>query len=229
MQWTGSDDGGGGHGSAAALRNVTPHPPSLPTSHLSSLPLQPLLQPTPFAAAAGAAAASQWSSRAGQGRAGCGPAEPGWMWSGWAGPGRILFATSPQLHRHANRRCRRRPSDAAEEERNPRAGAAPQNKIKFALGLMIVCSRQKKVCSKFNVGLQTMEKVYIDERKVYIQDWKTSKKFTKCLLLCRKSLHFWRKSLHFQEKKFTFLTKKFTSFIRKMQKSLLSANHCKPM
>ena len=27
------------------------------------------------------------------------------------------------------------------EERNPRAGAAPQSRIKFALGLMIVCSR----------------------------------------------------------------------------------------
>ncbi|MFM7700062.1 MAG: hypothetical protein ACKO7V_04645, partial [Bacteroidota bacterium] len=51
-----------------------------------------------------------------------------------------------------------------------RARAPPQNKIKFALGLMIVCSRQKKVCSKFNVGLQTMKKVYIDARKVYIQD-----------------------------------------------------------
>ena len=79
------------------------------------------------------------SGPAGPGRAECGPAGPG-----RAGPGRILLATSPHLHRHANRRRRRRPSDAAEEERNPRAGAAPQSRIKFTHGLMIVCSRQKR-------------------------------------------------------------------------------------
>ena len=66
-----------------------PHPPR--PSHLPPLPLQLLLPPTPLAAAACAAAASQWSSRARPGRAGCGPAEPGRMWSGWAGLGRILF------------------------------------------------------------------------------------------------------------------------------------------
>ena len=116
-----------------------PTPPTLPTSHLSSLPLQPLLPRCRRRRGGGVPVVQP--GRAGPGRAGCVPAEPGRMWSGRAGQGRILFATSPQLHRHANRRRRRRPSDAAEEERNPRAGAAPQSRIKFALGLMIVCSR----------------------------------------------------------------------------------------
>ena len=66
---------------------------SLPTSHLSSLPLQPLLPPTPFAAAAGASAASQWSSRAGLGRAGPDVFRPSRAGCGPAGPGRAGFCS----------------------------------------------------------------------------------------------------------------------------------------
>jgi hypothetical protein len=117
-----------------------PHPSHLPPL-LSSPPAPPPTNALRRRRRRGGGVPVVQPGRAGPGRAGCVPAEPGRMWSGRAGQGRILFATSPQLHRHANRRRRRRPSDAAEEERNPRAGAAPQSRIKFALGLMIVCSR----------------------------------------------------------------------------------------
>ena len=122
-------------------RSSQRHPPRPPRSHLFPSSSSSHQRPSPPPPAR----RRRPSGPAGPGRAGpdvvrpsragCGPAG-----QGWAG---FCFATSPQLHRHANRR-RRRPSDAAEEELNPRAGAAPQNRIKFAFGLMIVCSRQKR-------------------------------------------------------------------------------------
>jgi hypothetical protein len=60
-----------------------------------------------------------------------------------------------------------------------RAGAAPRNRLKFALGLLIVCRGQKKFDQSLPVSVQVKEKVYIrgyktakkvyfDAKKVYI-------------------------------------------------------------
>ncbi len=78
--------------------------------------------------------------------------------------------------------------------------------------------KQEKFTSEVAKHQNSLQKVYIDAEKVYILAEKVYIFKKKVYVLDKKVYIIYQKS-----------DKKFTSFIRKVKKSLLSVNHCKPM